>query len=35
MEYSKRSKKITKYKLTDEGKRVLEKLKLAEKPVNL
>ncbi|MEM3590866.1 MAG: winged helix-turn-helix domain-containing protein [Candidatus Bathyarchaeia archaeon] len=35
IEYSKRSKKITKYKLTDEGKRVLEKLKLAEKPANL
>ncbi|MBC7131342.1 winged helix-turn-helix transcriptional regulator [Candidatus Bathyarchaeota archaeon] len=31
MEYSKRSKKLTKYRLTREGKDILEKLKHAEK----
>ncbi|MEM3061663.1 MAG: winged helix-turn-helix domain-containing protein [Nitrososphaeria archaeon] len=35
MEYSKRSKKLTKYKLTDEGKKIFEKLKLTEKPAEV
>ena len=33
MEYQKRSKKLTKYRVTEEGKEILEKLKLVEKPV--
>ncbi|MEM3601347.1 MAG: winged helix-turn-helix domain-containing protein [Candidatus Bathyarchaeia archaeon] len=32
MEYQKRSRKLTKYKLTEEGKEILEKLKLMVKP---
>jgi DNA-binding MarR family transcriptional regulator len=34
MEYQKRSKKLTKYRVTDEGKKILEKL-IKEKPIKL
>jgi predicted transcriptional regulator len=35
MEYKKRSKKLTKYRVTEEGKEILKKLKLIEKPVEV
>jgi DNA-binding transcriptional ArsR family regulator len=35
MEYEKRSKKLTKYRITEEGKEILRKLKLLEEPVKL
>jgi DNA-binding transcriptional ArsR family regulator len=35
MEYQKRSRKLTKYRVTEEGKEILKKLKLIEKPVEL
>jgi DNA-binding transcriptional ArsR family regulator len=35
MEYQKRSKKLTKYRITEEGKEILRELKLLEEPVKL
>ncbi|MEM0313263.1 MAG: winged helix-turn-helix domain-containing protein [Candidatus Bathyarchaeia archaeon] len=35
MEYQKRSRKLTKYKLTEEGKKILEKLKQMEKAAEI
>jgi predicted transcriptional regulator len=35
MEYEKRSKKLTKYRITEEGKEILRKLKLLEEPIKL
>ncbi|MGB9760654.1 MAG: transcriptional regulator [Brevinematia bacterium] len=35
MEYQKRSKKLTKYRVTEEGKETLKKLKLMEKPTEI
>jgi DNA-binding transcriptional ArsR family regulator len=35
MEYQKRSKKLTKYRVTEQGKEILKKLKLIEKPVEV